>query len=363
MIKNLQLRKRASSGDDFRYYKEFDNHEMVIALTDNKSGLKAYIAIHNTNLGPASGGTRLKAYASHKEAIKDALNLSKAMSYKCALAALPFGGGKAVIVASPDMNRSAILEAYARMIEKLNGLYMTGTDVGLTDEDVTFMSNYTSRVLGVGGDRAHLSTASTAALGVFYAMKAALKELYGDSDIKGRSVAIKGVGKLGGALARLIHEAGGALAVADLNHDAALNLATSLPNVEVVAPSEIHKQVVDIYAPCALGNEFTPVIIKQLRCKAVAGGANNQLPTAKAGDDLFKKKILYVPDYVANAGGLIFVSDELEKDGFQADRVLARTKNIEDIVADIFSRSKAQQQPTHRIADMIAQERIEKGHL
>jgi len=347
---------------NIRKFSEFDNHEFVMTLTDEASGLRAYIGIHNTNLGPALGGTRMKIYNSDAEALQDVLNLSKAMSYKCALANLPYGGGKAVIIDSPRLEREAALRAYARLVEKLKGLFKTGTDVGITDDDVVLMGNHTSHMLGLtDADRGGMTTGKTAALGVFYAMKAALTKLYGSSDFNGRTVAIKGVGKLGGELARLVTEAGGEVYISDINQEVCQQLKENLPKAIVVANEDIYKQTVDIYAPCALGNEFTLENIADLRCKAIVGGANNQLASEKVGDRLAEKGIFYAPDYIANAGGLIYVADELEDGGFSKERVVERTKAIEQTMVTIFETAEREQRPTSRVADEIACERIQEG--
>ncbi|MEO5627430.1 MAG: Glu/Leu/Phe/Val dehydrogenase dimerization domain-containing protein [Candidatus Saccharimonadales bacterium] len=346
-----------------RDYKEFDDHEMVITISDKAAGLKGYIAIHNTARGPALGGTRMQVYATEEAAAKDVLNLSRAMSYKCALANLPFGGGKGVIIADNQQDHEAVLTAYAKMVDRLNGWFKTGTDVGVTDAEVAMMARSTKHMLGVvEADRGDLTTAKTAAAGVFASMKAALNELYDDETFTNRVIAIKGVGKLGGELARLTHQAGAKVMVADINDAQTKDLVAEIPEIEVVALADIHKQEVDIYAPCALGAEFTDEVINELACKAVVGGANNQLPDPGAGDKLFAKGIIYAPDYIANAGGLIYVADELESDGFNKDRVMQRTKAIQETLASIFSRSKQENLPTYKVADTIARERMKESH-
>lgn len=359
---NESYPQKAEKAIDIRRFAEFSNHEFVMTLTDEISGLHAYIGVHSTKLGPALGGTRMKAYESESAALQDVLNLSKAMSYKCALANLPYGGGKAVIVAYEGQDRKTVLSAYARLVDKLQGLFKTGTDVGITDEDVAHMGNHTSHMLGLTeADRGDLSTAKTAALGVFCAMKAALNKLYGSSDFANRTVAIKGTGKLGGELARLVHDAGGKLFVSDIDTAACKELKRQLPEITVMENSTIHTQPVDIYAPCALGNEFTMESIGALDCKAIVGGANNQLATVEVGDRLSEMNILYAPDYIANAGGLIYVADELEPGGFSKERVIERTEAIERTMATIFEKAEHDKQATHRVADTIAIERIEGG--
>lgn len=350
------------TSSSWRSYPEFDNHEFVIALTDEKSGLKAFIGVHNTNRGPALGGTRFAHYATEEAAMRDVLNLSRAMSYKCALANLPYGGGKAVIMADDSLDRRQVLTAYARLVEKLRGLFKTGTDVGISDEDVVHMAATTAHMLGVvAGDRGDLSTSKIASLGVFYGMKAALQHLYNKPDFHGRTVAIKGAGKLGSELARLVCESGGTVYIADINEKACHDLKQQLPNIHIVSNEEIHTQQVDIYAPCALGNEFNRTTIPTLNCRAIVGGANNQLADPAAGDQLHDRGILYAPDYVANAGGLIYVADELEEDGFNKQRVLARAAAIEATLGLIFEDAKRQNLPTYKVADTLGFERMNGG--
>lgn len=362
MIITPSLDHKEKTVHGWRDHKEFDNHEFLMALTDEASGLQAFIAIHNTNLGPALGGTRMIAYDSEEFALEDALNLSKAMSYKCALAKLPYGGGKGVIMANPTKDRNETLKAYARLVEKLGGLLKTGTDVGTSDEDVALMAQETSHMLGVTpADRGDLNTSKAAALGVFHAMKAALQHLHGSNDFQDKKVAIKGVGKLGGELARLISEAGGTVYVSDIDPAKCESAQKRSHNIEIVANEDIHKQQVDVYSPCALGNEFTTQIVEELQCQAIVGGANNQLSDDTVGDMIYKRGILYTPDYIANAGGLIYVADELEKDGFNKERVLHRIDDIEHTVGAIFEQSARENLSPSHVADLIALARMKEA--
>ncbi|MGH7158104.1 MAG: Leu/Phe/Val dehydrogenase [Candidatus Saccharimonadales bacterium] len=339
-----------------------DDHEFVIRLGEEKSGLQAYIGIHSTVLGPALGGTRFLHYQSDQEALDDALNLSRAMSYKCALAKLPFGGGKGVILAREGLSRKDLLLAYGHLVEKLRGLFKTGTDVGITDEDVRLMASQTTHMLGMTiADRRSLSTAKVAALGVFYAMKAALAFMYGSASFDGRKVAIKGVGKLGGELALLLSKAGAGLLIADVDLASCSSLKRRFPDITILPVEDIQQQEVDIYAPCALGNEFTEHSVAGLRCKAIVGGANNQLASPEVGDLIAQRGIVYAPDYVANAGGLIYVADELEPDGFNKERVLRRTEAIEGTISAILREAKDRNEPTNRVADLIAEEWMERA--
>jgi glutamate dehydrogenase/leucine dehydrogenase len=345
-----------------RNHREFDNHEFVIALTDKPTNLKAFIAIHDRNLGFAHGGTRMKVYDDEDQALSDVLDLSKAMSYKSALAGLPYGGGKGVIMLPVDVTeqqRAAILTAYAQKIETLQGLFHTGSDVGVTDEDTKLMAKSCQYILGVSDVALQsYTTGKMAALGVYYAIKAAAVFKYGSDDLKGKTVSVKGLGKLGGELVELLHKDGAILYVADLDAAKAQAIHDKYPVVTPVDTYELHKQKVDIYAPCALGHDLTSGLISELSCDIVCGGANNQLESKEAADELVVKNILYIPDYVANAGGLIFVSDELEFDGFHIERVMQRTIGIGDTLQTIFERSMQENVPVYQIADTIARERI-----
>lgn len=365
MSKLSQIIKGSSSIDFIRSLKEFDNHEIVTVLSDKKSGLHAYVAIHSSRLGMAHGGTRMKIYKDETAALKDVLNLSKAMSYKSALASLRYGGAKGVIVLKNNkFDRDEVLAAYARKIEQLNGLFHTGTDVGLDDADIVKMSEHTQFMLGVSGTNLHdLSTSKAAALGVYKSIKTAAKFKYNTSDLASKLIAIKGLGKLGGELAELLYKDNALLIVADTDAQKIDKFVKNKPNVKVVSPDEIRSQKVHIYAPCALGDEFNKSNVGELNCEVIAGGANNQLADLETGDKLFKLGILYAPDYVVNAGGLIFVSDELEPGGPKYARIIERLNSIEATLLMIFMRAAKENLPTHRIADIIAQERINKGSL
>lgn len=338
----------------------FGEHEFVIFLNDIKSGLKAFVAVHSTLRGPAHGGTRMKGYKNEKEALDDALRLSKAMSYKSALAGLPYGGAKGVIMFDNNLlDRKAVLRAYAKKLEQLNGLFQTGTDVGLTDSDTTYMAKYSGYILGLPKiDKSQMTTSSAAARGVFYSMRAAAKHRYGSESLAGRVIGVKGVGKLGGELVGLLLAAGAKVILADTDESKLALMRTAHPEATIVPVDEIHKQVMHIFAPCALGSEFNSRTVKQLRCDMVVGGANNQLENDRAGEALHEAGIIYVPDYVANAGGLIFVSEDLEQDGFHEQRIKARLKNIPKTVSTILERSRNLNKPTYWVADQMARDRI-----
>lgn len=340
---------------DFRRLPEFDGHELVLTETDEKSGLKAFIAIHNTNLGPATGGTRYWLYDSEEEALRDALRLSRAMSYKCALAGVPYGGGKGVILAHPQKPKTKeLIRAYARCIDKLQGRLYTGEDVGIDPDDVRVMLEITPFIIGkpgVAGD-----PSPWAALGVFYAIRAALKSVFGSEDISGRSFAVKGLGKCGLELARLLSEQGGEILGADINQEKIKKAKELLPKIKIVSPEEIHRQKVDLFAPCALSGDLNQKTISELRCKIVCGSANNQLSTIEDGSRLHEASILYIPDYLANAGGLVNVVAELAPGGYNKSWVEMKTEGIEATAQKIIDLSKKEMRPTSEISDGLAHE-------
>ncbi len=348
---------------NFEQLSEFDNHEMVVAFYDTDTKLRGYIGIHSTKLGLAVGGTRFLDYRSETEAAEDALRLSKAMSYKCALAGLPYGGGKSVIMGAPGLKTKDLLVAYAKVIENLGGLFKTGTDVGISDHDVQTMATATRHMIGAKAlEGATLPTTSgMAALGVFYSIGATLQYRFGSPSLVGRRVGIKGVGKLGGRLAELLHEAGANLVVADQDEASLKQLVKRLPGITVVPTDQIHREEVDVYAPCALGHEFTLQTVQGLRTSIIAGGANNQLASVEAGAELHHLGILYAPDYIINAGGLIHVTGELEEGGY--DRVLVhdRVRQIAETLTKIYTMSDEQKLPTGIVADKLALQIINQG--
>ena len=305
----------------------------------------------------AVGGTRFLPYESDTEAIQDVLRLSKAMTYKCALAGLPYGGGKAVIMGPPGMSNKDFLLAYAGVIEDLGGLFKTGTDVGISDKDVVTMKRGTRHMIGAEtlGDPTLPTTAEMAALGVFYAIEASLGHHFGDTSVHGRRIGIKGVGKLGGHLAKLLHASGAKLVIGDVDKVKVAEIVNMFPDITALPPAEVHAQALDVYAPCALGHEFTLTTIKTLRAPIVAGGANNQLASLEVGEVMHREGILYAPDYIANAGGLIHVTGELEPGGYDRVVVQDRVKAIAQTLTDIYLKSRHQNRSTSVVADEIGQ--------
>lgn len=335
---------------------EFDNHELVTFFYDNKAGLKGFVAIHTTKPGPAVGGTRLFNFFSEAEALEDALRLSRAMTYKCALAGVKYGGGKGVIICDPRKKNKKLLAAYAKKINTLNGNFFTGQDVGISEADVAEMLKYSKSFIGKPGIAGDPSP--YAALSTFYSIQSAAKTIFGSDDLNNRTVAVKGAGNVGGSLIGLLAEAGAKIIAADICLEKIKNIKKNRSPISIVDSKEIHKQKADIYAPCALGMEITSDNLKEIKAKIICGAANNQLATSEMGDLLHKRGILYAPDYVVNAGGLINVVDELESGGYKPERVASRIKDIKITLAKIFEISDKKNLPTSRVADNLAQQII-----
>lgn len=334
-------------------------HEAVVYFSDKEVGLRGFIALHSTKPGPAVGGTRYFAYRKESDALQDVLRLSRAMTYKCALAGVPYGGGKAVIIADPNRPKSkGLLKAYARKINLLRGTFYTGEDVGLTFKDVGVMASASPYIIGrknLAGD-----LGPWAALGVLGAIQVAVKQVYGSSGLRRRTFAIKGLGKVGLSLSRLIYRLGGMVYGSDIDRNAIRQARRLCPTIRIVDPVAIHRQPVDVYSPCALGGDLNWRTIVQLRCKIVCGGANNQLGTTRDGHRIFKRGILYIPDYLANAGGLINVVDELRRGGYNRNRVVRNIEHMRGTVKKILELSQQLHLPTSLVADQQAEEILSK---
>ncbi|MEP6786653.1 MAG: Glu/Leu/Phe/Val dehydrogenase dimerization domain-containing protein [Sphingomonadales bacterium] len=333
---------------------DFDAHEGVHLFHDRSSGLSAIIAIHSTTLGAAAGGTRFWHYANNESAITDALRLSRGMSYKNAMAGLPAGGGKAVILADSDGTKTAaLLEAFARSVDSLGGRYITAQDVGMSEADMVALSLVTKHVAGLpgqGGD-----PGPSTARGVYLGVKAAVKRALGKDSVSGVHIAIQGVGSVGGGLARRLAVDGARLTFADVNADRAVALAEEL-GAKAVAADAILSVEADVFSPCALGAVLTSDVIAGLKVAAVAGGANNQLPTEVQGVELAARGILYAPDYVINAGGIINVMRTAGADGDA--QVKARIDAIPARLEAIWSESASSGDTPAKVADRMAQKLI-----
>ncbi len=334
---------------------EFDHHESIHYFEDPGSGLKAIIAIHSTALGPAAGGCRRWTYASDELALTDVLRLSRGMTYKNAVAGLRFGGGKAVILASEDTPKSPeLFRAFGRCVNGLSGRYVTAEDVGCSVDDMRFVREETEFVSGLpqSGSDAGGDPSPWTALGCLQGIEAAVQARLGTDSLKGIRVAIQGVGHVGLFLCKLLHEAGAELFIADVNND---NLKATLAAVPatVLPPSGLLFADVDVLAPCALGNILTSSTIPKIKAKVIAGAANNQLSTPADGLRLAERDILYAPDYVINAGGIISVAAEYYGNASEDD-VRADVGRIRDRLEKIFAEAKATGRPTNELADELA---------
>ena len=341
---------------------DFDDHEGVHVVRDRESGLSAVVAIHSTALGPAAGGTRFWHYPDRADAIVDALRLSRGMSYKNAMAGLAMGGGKAVILADDRGTKTpAMLAAFGRTIEALCGRYVTAQDVGMSNADLVAIARETRHITGlpVEGDAAGGDSGPSTALGVYHGLRAAAKRVLGSDDMRGVHVGIQGVGSVGGGLARLLANDGARLTLADVSADKARTLAAEL-DASAVDSDAIMTVEADILSPCALGAVLTAESVASLRVGAVAGGANNQLATPANGDALHARGILFAPDYVINAGGIINVTLQYLGQGTRAD-VDALVAKIPDRLNQIWAESATTGDAPARVADRMAQQLIGRG--
>ncbi|SDM13858.1 branched-chain amino acid dehydrogenase [Bacillus sp. OK048] len=342
----------------FKYLEQYD-YEQVVFCQDKQSGLKAIIAIHDTTLGPALGGTRMWTYESEEAAIIDALRLAKGMTYKNAAAGLNLGGGKTVIIGDPRKDKSEeMFRAFGRYIQGLNGRYITAEDVGTTVADMDIIHEETNYVTGISpafGSSGNPSPVT--AYGVYVGMKAAAKEAFGSDSLEGKVVAIQGVGNVAYTLCKYLHEEGAQLIVTDINKEAVQRAVEDF-GARAVDPNEIYGVECDIYAPCALGATINDDTIPQLKAKVIAGSANNQLKDTRHGDVIHELGIVYAPDYVINAGGVINVADELY--GYNHERAMKKVDQIYASIEKVIAISKRDGIPTYVAADRMAEERIEK---
>ncbi|BAY46441.1 Glu/Leu/Phe/Val dehydrogenase [Scytonema sp. HK-05] len=335
-------------------------HEQVLFCHGKDPDIKAIIAIHDTSLGPAMGATRLLPYANEEAALKDALRLSRGMTYKAACAGIPVGGGKAVIIANPENKNADLFRAYGRFIERLNGRFITGQDVNLTPDDVRTISQETRYVVGV--EERSGGPAPVTAWGVFLGLKAAVEFRLQTSDLKGLKVAVQGLGNVGQNLCRHLHEHGAKLFVTDISKEKTEEVKR-LFGATVVEPEEIYSQDVDVLSPCALGGILNSETIPYIKASVIAGAANNQLGVEQLhGQMLTAKEILYAPDYVINGGGLINVYNEMI--GYDEERAFQQVRNIYDTLLEIFDRAQKQDITTNDASKQLAEDRIRKArHL
>ncbi|MDJ0940726.1 MAG: Glu/Leu/Phe/Val dehydrogenase [Woeseiaceae bacterium] len=343
-------------------HREFDHHEILHFVDDPATGLRVIIAVHSTALGPAAGGCRRWQYASDADAVTDVLRLSRGMTYKNAIAGLPFGGGKAVILADDDAPKSeALFRALGRAIDTLGGRYITAEDVGMSPEDMRIVSEETRYVSGLprSGEGAGGDPSPWTAWGCYLGIKAAVEARLGSDSLEGLKIAVQGVGHVGLHLTKLLAEDGAKLVVADVNRDN-LKKAQEIAGVSEVSPRDILFADVDILAPCALGNVLNSQTIPKLKAKVIAGAANNQLSTEEDGARLAEREILYAPDYVINAGGIISVAHEF-LDQSSEEQVRAEVSRIPERLHEIFADAKQSQRPTNVIADELARRIVAGG--
>jgi leucine dehydrogenase len=334
-------------------------HEQVVFFTDPASGLKSIVAIHNTQLGPALGGCRMWKYDSTEQAVEDVLRLSKGMTYKAAVAGLNLGGGKAVIIADPKKDKSeALFRSFGSFVDCLGGRYITAEDVGTDVNDMEYIFMETNNVVGVAETHGGSGDPSPwTAKGVLEGIRACVEHRMGKSELKGLSVAVQGTGNVGGHLVELFADSGMKVFICDIDRKRCEQIAESHSgSVSVVSPDEIYDLDVDIFCPSALGAVLNEKTIPRLKCEIVAGSANNQLATPECGDELFKRKILYAPDYAINAGGLMNVSIELE--GYDERRANRMIRNIYYCMGAILQHSSQEKLPEYRCADRVAEKRI-----
>ncbi|HXG39124.1 MAG TPA: Glu/Leu/Phe/Val dehydrogenase [Bacteroidota bacterium] len=339
---------------------ERKEHEQVVFFSDKRVGLRAIVAVHNTSLGPALGGTRMWTYASDDEALRDVLRLSRGMTYKAAVAGLNLGGGKAVIIGDPNKDKTeALFRTYGRFVDGMAGRYITAEDVGTTERDMEWVRMETkyvtgiSRALGGSGDPSPVT-----GYGVYVGMKACAHEVFGSDSLKGKKVAIQGAGKVGQYLGEHLAKEGAKIFITDIYEEKAKRVAKLL-KATYVKPNKIFELNVDIFAPCALGGVLNDETIPKLRCKIVAGGANNQLLDEKKHiAQLVERGILWAPDYAINAGGLINVANELE--GYRQERALKQAGGIYDTLRQIFQIARQEKITTAQAANRLAEDRIAK---
>ncbi len=345
----------------FNFQKLYDQgHEEVVFFADPSCGLKAIIAIHDTTLGPALGGSRMWPYESTDEAITDVLRLSKGMTYKAAVAGLNLGGGKAVLIGDPKKDKSeALLRSYGRFIESLGGRYITAEDVNMGVEDVECIATETEHA--TGGKVSHGGSGDPSphtAQGVFYGMEACCTKAYGERSLAGKVVALQGLGAVGLSLGKFLNDAGCKILFTDINFERVERFQSRYPNAEWVEPNDIYSVDCDIYAPCALGATVNDSTIETLKCRIVVGAANNQLAEPRHGEILRGKGILYAPDYLVNAGGLMSVSLERDARGWSPERVAQMVGSIYDKTLEIFALSERQNVPTSKASDLLAEQRL-----
>jgi len=357
-MKICDIREIPGIDKDVLEYMEEKKHEKVVFCSDENTNLKAIIAIHNTNLGPALGGTRMWKYKNISEATKDVLRLSRGMTYKAAITGLDLGGGKAVIIGDSQNKTHQMIRSFGKFVESQNGTYITAEDVGMTINDMEIIHKETNHVvgkpiaLGGSGDPSVIT-----AYGTLMGIKGSAYYKWGSDSLKNKRVLVQGIGNVGGKLIKLLHNEGALIYINDVNEEKVREIAKEY-EVQITT-DDIYNTDVDIYAPCALGGTLNEKTIPRLKCAIVAGAANNQLAKEHVHDDMLAKcNILYAPDFLINAGGLINVYSELK--GFSHDQVMQKTAKIFDTTIQILEKAKKENISTQKAALKIAKERVFK---
>ena len=332
-------------------------HEKILICQDEKTGLKAIIAVHSTICGPALGGTRMWNYSNTVDALTDVMRLSRGMTYKNAISGLNLGGGKAVIVGDSSTQKSPeLFRKFGEFIDSLNGTYITAEDVGISPEDMLYVAEKTKYVTGLPGKKGDPSPVT--AYGVYLGMKAAAKFQYGDDSLNGKKIAVQGVGHVGEYLIEYLSKEGALLTITDIN-ESLLQRVSSKYGCKVVSPEDIYHVDMDIYAPCALGATINNDTINHLKCSIVAGAANNQLKDENVhGYELMKRGVIYAPDYLINAGGVMNCYAEVHD--ISSEKVMEMAEDIYNTTTQILNLSKEQNIPTFLAANRIAEERLRK---
>lgn len=353
-LKEVELKDKSVFGQISEH-----NHEKVVFCHDQETGLKAIIGIHNTVLGPALGGTRMWSYASEAEALDDVLRLSRGMTYKAAISGLNLGGGKAVIIGDAKKDKSeALLRRFGRFVKNLNGAYITAEDVGMTTKDMEYIRMETEHVSGLPESMGGSGDPSpVTAYGTYMGMKAAAKKAFGSDSLEGKKISVQGVGHVGGYLVELLAKENAQIFITDIYEDR-LREVSSKYNAKIVSMDEIYDLDVDIYSPCALGGTVNDNTLDRLKCQVIAGCANNQLRDEKIhGPALIEKGIVYAPDFLINAGGLINVYSELQ--GYNRESAYAQTERIYGYTLDIFELAEKEGIYTQLAATKMAEKRIQ----
>lgn len=332
------------------------NHEQLLFCNDNETGLKAIIAVHNTVLGPALGGTRMWAYNNEMEALTDVLRLSRGMTYKNSISGLNLGGGKAVIIGDArSMKSEALMRRFGKFVNSLAGKYITAEDVGIGTADMVYVNMETNHVVGLPGKSGDPSPVT--AHGVYMGMKASAKEQFGSDSLTGKKIAVQGVGHVGGYLVESLAKEGAEIYITDI-HEPTLKRIAQEFGAKVVGLEEIYDVDMDIYAPCALGATVNEETLSRLKCSIIAGAANNQLKQEDIhGRLVMEKGIIYAPDFALNAGGVINCYSEVK--GLSSEWAMSKADEIYNTIGNIIKRSKSENIPTYQIANKMAEERIE----